>query len=109
MYPDISPRKHLMPVASGMQDHAMRGGGLRGLLRAVTRHWQRRKMIATFEAMDDWVLDDIGLRREDIVRVVDSFDEMRRPKRALPEPDQMRSKKDVGRHDMAAHDMRRAA
>jgi uncharacterized protein YjiS (DUF1127 family) len=72
------------PVFSSAPETSARGGGLRHFLSAVMRRWQRRKMIATFDAMDDHILRDIGLRREDIVRVVDSFDEMRRPVAALP-------------------------
>ncbi len=78
MHPDISPRTHLFPVTPAMMP---RRSGLRRLMSAVARTWQRRKMIATFEAMDDWMLKDIGLRREDIVRTVNNFDEMRATRR----------------------------
>ncbi|WP_308442454.1 DUF1127 domain-containing protein [Aliiroseovarius zhejiangensis] len=43
--------------------------------RAVIRQWKRRKMTAALQALDDWTLDDIGLRRSDIKRVVDAFDD----------------------------------
>ncbi len=76
MYSDTSPRNPLFSATPGTYT---RGSGLRRLLGAVMRNWQRRKMIATFDAMDDWMLSDIGLRREDIVRVVNSFDEMHAP------------------------------
>ena len=45
------------------------------LLRAPIKQWQRRKMIAALEALDDWVLRDIGIHREDIPRLVDEFDD----------------------------------
>ncbi|GHF02925.1 hypothetical protein GCM10016455_25290 [Aliiroseovarius zhejiangensis] len=32
-------------------------------------------MTAALQALDDWTLDDIGLRRSDIKRVVDAFDD----------------------------------
>lgn len=92
MYPDISPRSPLFPGASDM---VPRGSGLRRLLRAVMRNWQRRKMIATFEAMDDWMLSDIGLRREDIVRTVNSFDEMHSKARPVSGPDASPDNRDV--------------
>ncbi len=104
MYPDISPRNPLWPATSGIP-----GNGVRRLLGAAMRNWQRRKMIATFDAMDDWVLSDIGLRREDIVRTVDSFDQMRTPALALAAPDQMRSIEYLGRPDRVARDIRKAA
>lgn len=39
------------------------------------RGWQRQRMIATLAALDDRTLSDIGLRRGDIERVVDGFDD----------------------------------
>lgn len=76
MHPDISPSTPLFPAASGISKRGGRGG-LRWFLTAAMRNWQRRKMIATFNAMDDHILSDIGLCRGDIERTVDSFDEMR--------------------------------
>jgi uncharacterized protein YjiS (DUF1127 family) len=54
---------------------AAKGGSAFGhWLGVATRHWQRRKMIASLEAMDDWLLRDIGVDRADIRKVVDGFD-----------------------------------
>lgn len=66
---------------------------LNTLLRAALRPWRQRKMIATFESMDDWTLSDIGMHRENIGRMVDSFEELR-----LPQPPPHRS---VWRRDRA--------
>lgn len=50
-------------------------GPIRRWLSATIRQWQRRRMIANFEAMDDWVLSDIGIERADIHSIVEGFDE----------------------------------
>lgn len=39
----------------------------------ASRHWERRKMIATLEAMDDRLLRDIGVFRGEIPRLVDGL------------------------------------
>ncbi len=44
-------------------------------LQSAFRAHKRRKMIATFHALDDWILRDIGISRSDIQRVVESFDD----------------------------------
>ncbi len=110
MHPDISPRKPLFPVTPAMMP---RVSGLRRLMSAVMRTWQRRKMIATFEAMDDWMLKDIGLRREDIVRTVNSFEEMRiarrAPERAMSRSDITPGVSDSGSYASAVRDMPKAA
>lgn len=50
------------------------GGGLfQRLLRPAIRTWQRRKMIATLNSLDDGTLRDIGINRTDIPRIVDGF------------------------------------
>ncbi|GKY89871.1 DUF1127 domain-containing protein [Sinisalibacter aestuarii] len=51
------------------------GEALRRWLRAAFRRWERRKMIAALEAMDDRLLRDIGIYRNDIPRLVDGFDD----------------------------------
>ncbi|SEN99546.1 protein of unknown function [Pseudorhodobacter antarcticus] len=48
---------------------------IRGWLRAAVRSWQRRKMIASLEAMDDWLLRDIGIEHADIASVVNGFND----------------------------------
>lgn len=40
------------------------------MARSLARKWQRRKAIAQLEAMDDYLLKDIGINRSDIRRVV---------------------------------------
>ncbi|WP_146298862.1 DUF1127 domain-containing protein [Nitratireductor mangrovi] len=69
--PDISlrPKTH----RSGQQERGRRPGVVRRLVQTVVRNWQRRRMIAALRAMDDNLLYDIGISRNDIPRVVDSF------------------------------------
>lgn len=68
------------------------GNAARRWLRMALRQWQRRKMIASFEAMDDRLLSDIGICRSDIHRMVQGFDarELRMvplaPSATLPPP-----------------------
>ncbi|WP_045320161.1 DUF1127 domain-containing protein [Limimaricola cinnabarinus] len=50
-------------------------GGIRSWIKAATREWRRRKMIAALEAMDDRLLRDIGLYRGDIRNVVNGLDD----------------------------------
>ncbi|PVA10365.1 hypothetical protein DC366_09000 [Pelagivirga sediminicola] len=47
---------------------------VRDWMRNAIRNWRRRKMIATFEAMDDNLLGEIGIERAEIPRVVESLD-----------------------------------
>ena len=44
-------------------------------LQAAGRRWKQRKMIAALEALDDRLLDDIGLARGDIRKAVLEFDD----------------------------------
>ena len=58
----------------------MRGGDesnglVRRMFQSAIRKWRRRKMIAMLETLDDRVLEDIGIHRGDIPRVVDAFDD----------------------------------
>ncbi len=58
----------------GTHDDAVRRGGyLSRAWQAAIRRWQRRRMIAALEAMDDRLLRDIGIDRPDIPRMVASF------------------------------------
>jgi len=41
-------------------------GLVRRLAGGIVRRWQHRRTIAAMEAMEDWVLRDIGLDRADI-------------------------------------------
>ena len=56
-------------TSGGRQEQGRKGG----FWRRIFRQWQRRKMIATLQAMDDHLLFDIGVSRGDIPRIVDSF------------------------------------
>ncbi|WP_324752243.1 DUF1127 domain-containing protein [Roseovarius sp. Pro17] len=78
----------LVPTAQALDVTSKHGRSIREWLRAATLRWRRRKMIATFEAMDDRLLWDIGIHRTDIVRMVDNFDEreLRMRPLALPAP-----------------------
>ncbi len=73
---------------------------LRGWQNAV-QNWQRRKMIAALEALDDRTLLDIGIHRGEINRVVDGFsDAGRRMAPIAPDPKS---------HDVSYAKLRRAA
>lgn len=80
------------PVHETCRDPGSAGGGAFGSLRracgAVARNWQRRRMVRALQAMDDWLLSDIGIYRGDIERVVNGFDrrELRMTPLALPAP-----------------------
>lgn len=49
------------------------GRSLRGLRRGLSRRLAQRRAIAQLSRLDDRLLADIGMRREDIPRVVDSL------------------------------------
>ena len=54
---------------------------------SVVRSWQRRKMISALSALDDHILQDIGIHRGEIERVVDGFDDRElRMTPVAPEP-----------------------
>lgn len=79
MHPNLTRNEYLAkPFQQKEPTHPGWAGSLGVLQRwlgAVVQQRRRRKMIATLEAMDDWVLRDIGISRGDISRVVDGFDE----------------------------------
>ncbi|GAB1478628.1 hypothetical protein MASR2M74_11760 [Paracoccaceae bacterium] len=68
---------------------------------SAVENWQRRKMIAALEALDDRTLLDIGLHRGDIKRVVDDFDDAELG--MAPVPPEQKS------HDISYAGFRRAA
>ena len=41
--------------------------------RSAMRNWKRRRMIAELNRLDDWILQDIGIIRDQIPRLVESF------------------------------------
>lgn len=64
------------PQTVSSQTLTSQGGTvIRGWVQAIVRSWKRRKMIASLQAMDDWLLRDIGIERADITSVVNGFDE----------------------------------
>jgi len=69
------PQQPLPQTASSLTIAAQGGTVIRRWLQAAVRNWQRRKMIASLEVMDDRLLRDIGIERADIVSVVNGFDE----------------------------------
>ncbi|WP_367717112.1 DUF1127 domain-containing protein [Nitratireductor sp. GISD-1A_MAKvit] len=71
--PDIS----LSPVTHrlGQSNRDGISGRLRRLAQKAVRNWQRRRMIAALRAMDDSLLDDIGVSRNEIPRIVNDFDD----------------------------------
>jgi uncharacterized protein YjiS (DUF1127 family) len=50
--------------------HAFLPGWLRSLARDLHRDWRLRRTVETLSALDDRTLADIGIRREEIHRVV---------------------------------------
>ncbi|SMC95507.1 protein of unknown function [Primorskyibacter flagellatus] len=75
----LTPGNFLSPALSrstAPRDPAKTAGRTLGRwARTAIRQWQRNKLIATLEAMDDWVLHDIGIYRGDIRDIVNSFDD----------------------------------
>lgn len=63
-------------------------GFFRRLFRSATRQWQRRRMIAALQAMDDRLLRDIGIDRADIPRIVDGFSDREIRMNPLPPADE---------------------
>jgi uncharacterized protein YjiS (DUF1127 family) len=66
------PHTHQTATSSGA-DRNRRPGILRLWIRKALLNWERRKMIAILQAMDDHLLRDIGIERCDILRVVNGF------------------------------------
>lgn len=67
----------------------------------AVQNWQRRKMIAALEALDDRTLLDIGVHRGEIRRVVEGFNDAElRMAPLAPEPTSQ---------DVSYADLRRAA
>lgn len=52
----------------------MRRSVLGGLIAAIARSYRRRRAIGHLSELDDHLLRDIGIERNDIRRVVDSVD-----------------------------------
>ena len=46
-------------------------GFIGGLFAAVARYWQKQRMIGELQALDDRLLKDIGLYRNDILRLAE--------------------------------------
>ena len=59
---------------------------LRQWVRSAARRWERRKMIAALEALDNRLLRDIGVYRNDISRFVDGLDDRELLMRPLADP-----------------------
>ncbi|WP_415234271.1 DUF1127 domain-containing protein [Pseudorhodobacter sp.] len=64
----------MITPAAGALGNKRTDGLFTRLLGSVVTKWRRHRMIAAFEAMDDRLLDDIGITRGDIRDVVNSFD-----------------------------------
>lgn len=90
MRDDLAPvRDQLHRVENGMfpfykhQHHSryhpseLEGQSSTGFLsawwRSAVRNWKRRRMIAELNRLDDWILQDIGIVRGQIPRLVESF------------------------------------
>lgn len=91
-----------------LSDHAVTSTSNPRGMRVISRwwqntvqNWQRRKMIAALEALNDRTLLDIGVHRGEIRRVVEGFNEAElRMAPVAPEP---------ASHDASYADLRRAA
>lgn len=59
--------------AAGRRSLTGSGSVLRNWLTGVTQQWQRRKMIAALQRLNDRMLNDIGIHRSDIPDVVAAF------------------------------------
>ena len=56
--------------------HSNAGNILDRLVRSVARKLKRNRTMAALRALSDWELQDIGLNREDIPRVVAGLDDV---------------------------------
>lgn len=74
MHPYMAHRTLLSPPQPSRQ-RAKAGGIFRKWVRSAYRNWQRNKMIAAFESLDDATLRDIGVHRGEIHSIVDGFDD----------------------------------
>lgn len=78
MHPYMAHRDYLsssLPYVRAARKRAKVGGAIRNWVRSAYRHWQRNKMIAAFESLDDATLRDIGVYRGEIRSIVDGFDD----------------------------------
>lgn len=78
MHPYLVHRNYLASTHPGARASCKRtkdGGGIRKWLRAAYRNWQRNKLIAAFQSLDDTILRDIGISRGEIHSIVDGFDD----------------------------------
>lgn len=51
----------------------IRTGGLRRFVHSVVRSWQRRRMVAALESLNDNLLHDLGISRNNIPGIVQTF------------------------------------
>jgi len=78
MHPYMAHRDYLsssLPYVRAARKRSKAGSGFRNWLRSAYRRWQRNKMIAAFESLDDATLRDIGVHRGEIRSIVDGFDD----------------------------------
>lgn len=77
MHPNLSHRDHLKNRQDKSAKKRTKGKGISAwfwqCLRVTIRQWQRRKMIAALEAMDERLLRDVGIDRSNIPRVVEDL------------------------------------
>lgn len=81
MHPVLAHRDYLKQRKADAEertDSNERRGLLWRWLGAATRQWQRRKMIASLNAMDDWLLRDMGICRDHIPSVVVDLEDRER-------------------------------
>lgn len=78
MYPYLEHHNNLsssLPYVRTARKRTTAVGGFRNWVQSAYRHWQRNKMIAALESLDDATLRDIGVCRGEIHSIVDGFDD----------------------------------
>lgn len=78
MHPFLTHRNYQSsqkPYGQTYDMAAEAGGAFHNWIRSGYRRWQRRKMVAALEALDDRTLRDIGIHRGEIYDLVSRFDD----------------------------------
>ncbi|MFG6539359.1 DUF1127 domain-containing protein [Sulfitobacter sp. CS16] len=68
---NYSPFRSAPPPPKPVGRTSGKPGTLRRILRKAVLNWQRRRTIAALRELDDHVLRDIGLRRDEIPMIVE--------------------------------------
>ncbi|MDX1784787.1 MAG: DUF1127 domain-containing protein [Roseovarius sp.] len=75
----MRPFSHKQDDLTVSMPDAATGTGFRDIIRnwmlTAIREWRRRKLTASLQSLDDRQLQDMGVYRDDIRRLVDQFDD----------------------------------